>query len=311
MFAPEGYYSFSVMTNFVGDWTHRAYLAYLLEEDGRATTAAFDQNSDGQSLLAGYRHQKLRDVAPDVVYSPKDEHWAEHLKRSREDDFCITLLFHCVFSKLMMNLDTLVTSPQGIVVQADDYLFLHKDRLDWVYPKWPIRSSTELTQYFSLFDEKRFGGGAIMERYCFVDYGLGAISLKNNSEASFYNSSHFGDDAFASKYIRTHVDPFVGWAVVWNEASMPDDFTEVFEAMGLIEEHWKAPHFFTSSSEAKIRVARRGAKPANAKREFFRLYPNGKPNDLSAVAIAAQLTELGYPISGRSVQNYAKEIKKK
>ena len=52
---------------------------------------------------------------------------------------------------------------------------------------------------------------------------------------------------------------------------------------------------------------RRGAKPSKAKEKFKELYPNGKPEDVSADAIAAELRQLGFDISSRSILNYAKE----
>ncbi len=64
----------------------------------------------------------------------------------------------------------------------------------------------------------------------------------------------------------------------------------------------------STESQAK---GKRGSKPTGAKQEFFRRYPDGKPEGLSSEAIAAELTEAGFTICGRSVQNYAKEIKNK
>lgn len=189
MFAPEGYLSFSDMVEFLSDWANRAYLAYLVGDKGKSTEKVFLLEDSGEALLSSFRHRNLRESAPNLQYSRNDKNWERHLKQSAEDQFFIAILFHCLLSKVLMKFETLVSSPDGRIIQPDDYLFLHMDRLDWVYPSWPIRESGGLTGYMDFFDQGRFNGHCVSERYCFLDFGLGTIGLKNNSVPSFLRTS--------------------------------------------------------------------------------------------------------------------------
>ena len=55
---------------------------------------------------------------------------------------------------------------------------------------------------------------------------------------------------------------------------------------------------------------KKGRKPTGAKEEYFRRYPNGKPKGVTFDAIAAELTESGFPISDRMIAMYESERKK-
>tara|TARA_B100000767_G_C19729103_1_gene520801 strand:- start:565 stop:1545 length:981 start_codon:yes stop_codon:yes gene_type:complete len=63
-----------------------------------------------------------------------------------------------------------------------------------------------------------------------------------------------------------------------------------------------------SANEKVERTKKRlGRKPSGAKEEYYRLYPNGKPDGISYDAIEAELLEAGYKISSRSIQYYESE----
>lgn len=313
MFAPEGYVGFGQMVEFLSDWAHSTYLAYVVEEDGRDPTKVFAEVGDAHRMLLTYRTHRLKKDTPEHTHSKDDVHWQRHIETRREDSFFVGIIYQCLLSKTLMKLETLLASPDGRIMEPDDYMFVHMDRLDWIYPSWPLRQSPELAGIIDYFDQGIFHESDLSERYCFLDNALGTIRLKNNSISGFKRSSHFGDDAVSGRYVETQVEPFVAWSVVWNGANLPDDFPQFFENIGLLEERWNVPNALNSSETDDNRPTgkKRGAKPTGAKQEFFRLYPDGKPDDLSADAIAAELTESGFPISGRQVQNYAKEIKGK
>lgn len=317
MFSPEGYHSFNDMTDTLRDWANRIFAAYLFEQRGCVSPTNAFQNGESSDLLVFKATRELlkQDGLDLVDASEKDRE--KIYERGHDDDFALSLIFHCLLSKLLMDFDTLLTSSSGNVIRPDDYIFLHLDRLDWVYPRWPIRDTPELGRIYELFDKGGFNGHSLAERYCFLDYYTGTIKMKNNSISGFKTCSHFGEDAISQRYIEAQVEPFVSHAVVWKAAEFSAfDFAQYFESKGIIEERWRVPELVDSIENADT-LARKsgakplrklGAKPTGAKTEFFRRYPEGKPVTLSAEAIAAELTEAGYPISGRQVLNYAKEI---
>jgi hypothetical protein len=61
---------------------------------------------------------------------------------------------------------------------------------------------------------------------------------------------------------------------------------------------------FPMENEVRSGPKKRGAKPSEAKSEYYRLYPSGRPEGVSCDAIAAELTERGFPVVGRTVLNY-------
>ncbi len=307
MFSPEEYVNFYQMTEFVRDWAYKSYLARLIEQEKKDPVRVFQSDEDGDRMLSRFRLDKLKEMNPNYLHEKDDPYWTSHLKTRKEDDFFVTIYFHCTLTKVLKNFDTLLASPDGKVMRPDEYVFLHMDRLDWVYPSWPIRECTELRTIIGLFDEGKFNGYDLSQRYCFLDFSLGTIGKKNNSISGFRRSSHFGDDDLSDRYVKTHVEPFVSWAVVWNEDHFPENYPQFFEDIGVVREQWKIPEAIETMDREGRSKPKKGAKPTGAKQEFFRRYPDGKPEELSAEAIAAELTEAGYPISGRQVLNYAKE----
>jgi hypothetical protein len=309
MFGPEGYINFSQMTEFVRDWAYKAYLAHLLEQEKKSPITVFQAEEDGDRMLLGFRHIKLKEADPSLSFDTENPAWAAHIQAKLEDDFLVTVSFHCMLAKVLKHFDTLVASPDGKVIRPDEYVFLHLDRLDWIYPSWPIRKTNELRSIIDLFDEGKFDGYDLSKRYCFLDFSLGTITKKNNSISGFRRCSHFGDDELSDRYVKTHVEPFVSWAVVWNEKNFPENSAQFFEDIGVVKERWKIPETLRNTYPNGRAKPKKGAKPTGAKEEFFRRYPDGKPEELSAEAIAAELTEAGFTISGRQILNYEKERK--
>ncbi|MGC1506424.1 MAG: hypothetical protein WA782_20085 [Sulfitobacter sp.] len=314
MFAPEGYINFSTMVQFLSDWAHRIYLAHLIEDEGGDPKRVFSEKNldkDAYSMLSQLRHVRLKQTAPDLTPSKDDKDWSRHLRMIRDDAFYVGIIYYCLLSKALLSLETLIASSDGKVMQPDEAIFLHMDRLDWVYPSWPLRETTEFATIIEYYDAGKFNIHSLSERFCFLDVSLGIIGLKNNSLVGFQRCSHHYDDRHSKRYVKAHVEPFIACSVVWSEEDFPDDFAAFLENIGALPERWDAPQASGSSSAGRRPNVKRGAKPTGAKEEFFRLYPDGKPDELSADAIAAELTEAGFPISGRQILNYAKEIKSK
>ncbi|WP_170789588.1 hypothetical protein [Ruegeria lacuscaerulensis] len=297
------------MTDYIRDWSYGIYLAYLVEEKGGDPLEVIMSETDKNLLLIQHRGDELREIDPNFRPSKNEAAWMEHARKNNEDNFFVTILFHCIFAKLLMKTNTLLVSSSGETIQPDDYVFVHEDRLDWVYPRWPLRSNTELKTFIEYFDNGTFDGGDLAERYCFLDFPMGVLAMKNNSRAGFNRSSHFSDDAFCERYVAAHVSPFISRAVVWNDAGLPDSFAEFLENIGAIEERWGLSALLSKTGQSTGPKQRRGTKPTGARLEFLRRYPNGKPEGLSGDAIAAELTEAGFPISGRMVNKYAEELK--
>ncbi|SLN17250.1 hypothetical protein ROA7450_00539 [Roseovarius albus] len=307
MFSPEGYVGFSRMTEFISDWAHKIYLAYLVEELGNEPERVFRETKNAESMLASYRLKQLRSSNPNFTATSEDKHWRKYLATANEDALNVAVIFHCIFSKLLMRFDTLLVSSEGNIMRPDDYIFLHLDRLDWVDPCWPIRNTSALSKIFEYFDKGRFGRNSLADRYCFIDFELGTICLKNNSLSGFKECSHFFDDSPFDRYYKIHVEPFLERAIVWREDDLPQNFPEFFETISAIEARWGLPAIFARMEENRGHQLKRGVKPTGARSEFLRRYPDGKPEHLSAEAVAAELTEAGFPISGRQVQNYDRE----
>lgn len=100
--------------------------------------------------------------------------------------------------------------------------------------------------------------------------------------------------------VAERVRPFEGWSLCVSRSACPVDISDLVTLTETILRK------IGNNSNGK-----RGPKPTRAKQEFFRLYPDGKPEGLSAEAIAAEITAAGFSIGGRSIQNYDNELKAK
>ncbi|MCK0142536.1 hypothetical protein [Aliiroseovarius sp. F20344] len=307
MFAPEGYISFGLMSEFISDWVHRIYLAKLLQEDEEDLEGVFDFDMHPDSLLGSFKLKQFRKLHPDYPFEATNEEMQEYFDYSQNMRFDISVLYHCLLSRVLKDFPTCVSSSEGLVIQPDESLFLHMDRLDWVHPVWPIRKSRELLNIFKLYEEGSFDTGDLAARYCFLDHTLGCIRLKNNSASGFERSSHYLDSETTRKYIEQQVTPFVSWVLVWKRGALPDDFPTYLQQVGFIEPGWGLVGRSEGHERRSRPTERRGPKPSGAKEEYYRRYPHGKPKEVSFLSISKELEEAGFKISERMVGNYEKQ----
>lgn len=308
MFAPEGYLGFGDMNEYLSEWASQIYFAYLLEESGSDPRLAFSGDEPSTGRVMQHR------IGQNPTFRHKleggdDSERERFAKLLVEDDFFTAIIFHCILAKVLLQLNTLLCSKDGLLIRPDNYVFVHLDRLDWVYPRAPLRETTELQGIFKHFDRGDFHATDLAHRYCFVDFYSGTIRLKNNSVSGFRRCGHFFDDVGADRYVTTQVAPFLSRSIVWRQDTLPENFADFLENNGVFESRWRVAETLSANSNNAKVWSKRGAKPTGAKQEFIRRYPDGKPEGLSAEAIAAELKDAGFPISARQVLNYAKEIK--
>jgi hypothetical protein len=307
MFSPYGYVSFESVSQLIQDWATRIYSAHHLNEMSLDHQTAFSETVSCEQVLSAVRWQRLTKELGDKPDFRSQAYRSLTSQMSMKDRFEISVIYHCIFSKVLVMLDTLVCSVDGQVMRPDKYVFLHLDRLDWVYPVWPLQRTNELIGIFELHEQRGFDGVDLAARYCFVDHALGMLRLKNNSASGFARCSHFGDDRHAEQFLKFQVEPFLDRSIVWSTESFPGNFATVLEEIGALDEDWNLSQISTLGQVSGSPGATRGSKPTGAKNEYFRRYPEGKPDGLSYEAIASELTEAGFPISGRQVLNYEKQ----
>jgi hypothetical protein len=303
MFSPEGFIGFDSLRSHLEMWANQTHYAYLLESIGLDPSLAFSSDQ-GSYDATHFRMVQFKKNTPMADVSRETDRWREFSAICAEDQFHYAVIYHCMFAKCLMKLDTLLTSPHGNVMRPDDYLFIHMDRLDWIFPNWPVNETTELRHIFELYGNSKFAGHTFGDRYCFLDLSLGVLKLKNNSISGFKTCSHFGSEEFANLYVETHVKPFLGWAPVWDEEHLPNDMSQFLEDLGVLEERWNVPSLFVNSETKPTQVKKRGPKPGPAKALFDLEYPYGIPEERSAEYVAAEFAAKGVTISPRQIANY-------
>ncbi|AML52589.1 hypothetical protein [Falsihalocynthiibacter arcticus] len=308
MFSPEEYIGYDSLRTHFEQWAGQVHLAYLLESVGADPSEAF--RGDGRKKdVMHFRMEQLSLDRPMAELPRKSEMWRELSVIRMKDEFEQAIIFHCMFAKCIMQLDTLLSSSHGKVMRPDEYQFLHMDRLDWIYPNWPLNETSGLEFIFKLYEENKFSGLHLSERYCFLDTSLGVLKLKNNSISSFRTSSHFGSDEFSDSYIETHVRPFLGWAPIWDEKHLPQNMAQFLEDLGVLEQRWGVSSLFEDPESKPTPKKRRGPKPGPAKALFCKKYPDGLPEELSAEYVSADFKSEGVTISPRQIANYDREIR--
>lgn len=127
------------------------------------------------------------------------------------------------------------------------------------------------------------------------------LSKKNHTLKHFDHYFGSGHEGSGKEAFDTYVKPFLGCYLVWDPEIFPDNYFDIFESIGLSNKFWSKPD---ENATGGLTPRKRGPKPSPAKREFETGYSEGLPDGLSAEAVAAELTEAGFPITGRSIQNY-------
>lgn len=316
MFAPEGYIRWVDLFEEIKSWSYRIILAEQLQNESQDTGVAFDEKVYPMGSLIRRIHQSFMAETPELFLSGvKINERKEFAKANEELHFESDLISNIIMANVLLEFDTLVCSPMGDILRAPELMLLHSDRLDWCHWCWPVRETPEFLSYFEQFDKGNFSGQELANRYCFIDSFSGVIELKNNSIINFGAASHFGRPTskadkskhLITKFVSQAIEPFIGWAVVWNSANLPKSTMELLQGIGMLDESWSIPMQADGKSFPEIGKRKRGPKPTGARNEFYRRYPGGKPSELSADAIAAELTEAGFSITGRMISYYESE----
>lgn len=195
---------------------------------------------------------------------------------------------------------TLCTSS-GNLLRSNHAIFFHPDQFFYFWLTFPLRETPELTRIYEEYDARRMTSQDLWERYCCIDPETGEIKQKNHTLKHF--DYYFGDgvEGGGQEVFDRYVKPFLGCYVVWDPDIFPDNLFDIFESIGLSNKFWSKPD---DKASGQLVPKKRGPKPSPAKREFEKRYPDGLPDGLSAEAVAAELTEAGFPITGRLIQNY-------
>lgn len=321
MFAPESYIRWTDVQRELFEWSYRLILAHHLDTKGKDTTFAFEDLTNAEHVLRGCDFQNLYKKYPTAKTKNEgkitdiDAHNAlidELTQIEEERSFTAALFTHNMMGKVLEFFDTLICSPDGKVLRAPNDLFIHGDSLEYCPISYPARDEPEYNNYFKLFDEINFTGGDIGERFGFIDCLKGLVIIKNNSKEMYEASSAgvYGGGSDYQNFIKTLVEPFRGWSIVWNSNNFPNEIRTVVDLAGGLREHWSFPEDSQLNFKNANKRVKRGAKPTGARSEFYRRYPDGKPPELSADAIAAELTEAGFPITGRMISYYELERNK-
>ena len=307
MFGPEGYIRYVDMVQEVDEWADRIVAAHRLAELGLEPSVAFKVDVVANGLIVDTEFKNAFGEGPNKADNyGKIAELSLFQKNVDERTFEAVLLTHFVVASIMLDFDTLLCSPDGTVLRAPEGLLLHMDRLDWCGWQYPPRSNAEFHGYYKALDEGTFLPRNIADRYCFMDGFSGVVALKNNSLSGYKRAAHSDWHEGDVERLKTQVvDPFIGWSIAWNYSKFPMTVFEIIRDHGLFQDDW---HIDDKLSEESSRhnPAHRGRKPFGAKSEYFRRYPDSKPDFVSWEAISAELTEAGFPISSRMLQNYEK-----
>ncbi len=267
----------------------RVYLADALEVLDESPQLALDQRINPA--------KKILDLS--------DHQYAKKRLNLKDAHFEIEVIAFWIMNQLDEDYGATLCSSTGGVLKASHPILFHPDQFFYFYLRFPLREMTELQTVFEEFDASRMKAHNLWDRYTCLDGETGLVKVKNQTKRQF--AQYFGgypnyqsDGGIFDNYVK----PFLGWYLVFDQEEYPENDFEFLEVIGLANKRWEKPEFVDG---ANILRKKRGPKPAPAKQEFSKRYPLGLPEGLSADAVAAELTEAGFPITGRSVQNYDRE----
>lgn len=286
MFCPPDYLNWIEMRQQAREWASRVYLADALEVLEENPQEALDENKNVNvaiQALAEHRHARAR----------------LNLKSSHFD---IELITFWIMNKLDDEFSAVLCSPSGSLLRSNHPIHFHPDQFFYFSLRFPLREMSELRRIYDEYDAKRMTSKDLWDRFTCIDAETGLVKEKIQTKRQFNN--YFGGFPYFETdngAFETYVKPFLGWYVVFDSEYYFDDMVDNIAALGLENKHWATPS--TEVAERKS-PKKRGPQPAPAKREFEQRYPNGLPEGLSADAVAAELTEAGFPITGRSILNY-------
>lgn len=241
MFAPLGYVAFGVVSENIR----------LLSE------AALIRMTGSHVTGRNYRQPM-----------PKEMVLAGLIEDEGNADFARELIEEILLATLFEMAPPLICSTQGQVLSVNESLFIHADRLDWIYVRWPIDRMSEFSTYFRLSREHSFNGAAIRQRYCFLDLIRGTIAVKNNSKSllrSFTATDTEWENALASS-----AEAFRGWSLCWLDTDLPSSTELLQRTFPDNDDKWDWTSFFQDEGQAKTSASERVLS------ELLEAFPNGK-----------------------------------
>lgn len=291
MFCPPEYLNWSEMRQKAREWASRVYLADALEVLEENPQDALDESQNvivAIQALGQHRHARAR----------------LNLKSSQFD---IELIAFWIMNTLDDEYSAALCSPLGGLVRSNHPIHFHPDQFFYFNLRFPLRDMTELSRIYDEYDAGRMTSKDLWDRFTCIDGETGIVKEKIQTKRHFANYfGGFSDYETDNGAFDNYVKPFLGWYVVFDPEYYFDNLFDNLKSLGLENKHWATP--MPEVTERK-NPKKRGPKSAPAKREFERRYPNGLPEGLSADAVAAELTEAGFPITGRSILNYDSERK--
>ncbi|UTS79396.1 hypothetical protein OL67_000443 [Phaeobacter piscinae] len=286
MFCPPGYEDWSQMRSNVGDLAERAYLADALVILGENPQVALDP-----AIIPKREISKLR-----------EHRFARSRLRLKDLRFEVELISFWLMNRLDEDYGAAICSSAGGLLRANHPILFHPDQFFYFPLSFPLREMSELSRIFEEYDAQRMSGYDLWSRYSCLDGDTGLVKEKNSTKRNF--KMYFGDGVGGDGGIfDKFVGPFLGWHLVFDPDVYPEEYYDTFAQMGLLNPHWEQP----SDEENSVVKKKRGPKPSPAKQEFFRRYPEGLPEGLTAEAVAEELKASGFPITGRSIYSYDRE----
>ncbi|WP_424940426.1 hypothetical protein [Aliiroseovarius sp. S253] len=228
----------------------------------------------------------------------------------RNSGFEIELISFWIMNQFDENYGAVLCNSSGNLLKANHAVLFHPDQFSHFYLEFPLREMSELCTVYQELDAGRMIGRDFWDRYCCLDAETGVVKEKNQTKRVL---RHYFGDPFGSSatdgVFESNVLPFVGSCVVFDPSVYPDNYYDFYASICLLNKHWTKPE---SQKNETVHLRKRGPKPAPAKREYLSRYPDGPPDGVSAEAIALELTEAGFPITGRSIQTYerARKVRK-
>lgn len=244
MWCPEGYVQFQTVSDNVSSFHHAAI--------SRMTSEARSERPMTQA-------EKM--LASGIV---RDKNNAK---------FAAEYLELHLLSTLITLWPPSICSPSGSVLRVAETFFLHADRLDWIYPSFPLDEVAELSSLFCLSRKNGFSGTSLKRRYCFLDIELGLVTVKNNSRSLFNNAAHSWDDW--GDEMLSIVKPFRGWALCWKEGELPNGLDLIKSAFPDTDNKWNWESLFGKEAVSSSCDATLDA--------ILQAYPDGKTENWQSV----------------------------
>lgn len=243
------------------------------------TASLLEMNSRIADVLYATEFSDLDAKIGKILHYPQDMRFGKDMTFSRVREQAAKDIFTLF---IMSNEEFLLVSPSGMTLRASNLFF---ERLD-VPDDHKIRVAYEKVSHGS--------------HWLFLEYPTMLLTVKNWDR--FGREMLIGtgcvDDDWVSA-VAERIRPFEGWSPCVPISFLPEEVSDLV----------KIVDFGKAYSSRKPSLPR-GRKPTGARDEYFRRYPDEKPQDRTYEAIAAELKEAGFPISSRQVQTYESERNK-